>query len=107
MELLKAGKLWTVQKLQEICKNVDPDVMFLSETKKTSTLWWQKNSKKLGFINLKIVPPHGVAGGGLVILLKDWLHLDIISSYNNYFDTKLSYEGNVSYVTFVYGQGRI
>lgn len=35
--------------------------------------------------------------------MKEWVQLEIISSCNNYFDTKISYEGNISYATFVYG----
>ncbi|CAN7098798.1 unnamed protein product, partial [Brassica rapa subsp. narinosa] len=43
-----------------------------------------------------------VAGGGLAILWKEWLNLEIISSCNNYFDTRITYEGNISYLTFIY-----
>lgn len=62
-----------------------------------------KKTQSLGFTNLQTIPPHGNAGGGLAILWKEWLQLDIISSCSNYFDTRLIYEGNTSYATFVYG----
>lgn len=62
-----------------------------------------KKTEELGFTNLRTVQPQGVAGGGLAILWKDWVGLEIISSCKNYFDTRISYEGNFSYLTFVYG----
>ncbi|CAF2087423.1 unnamed protein product, partial [Brassica napus] len=52
----------------------------------------EKNNSKIA--------PYGVARGELAILWKEWLQLDIISSCNNYFDTRISYEGNFSYATF-------
>ncbi|CAF1809003.1 unnamed protein product, partial [Brassica napus] len=39
---------------------------------------------------------------GLALIWKDWLSLEVISSCNSYFDTRVTYEGNVSYATFVY-----
>lgn len=63
----------------------------------------QDKLEKLGYSNLKTIAPHGVAGGGLAILWKDWLQLEVISSCKNYFDTRITYEGIVSYATFIYG----
>lgn len=63
----------------------------------------KKKTESLGFSNFKTIKPHGTAGGGLAILWKNWIQLEIISSCKNYFDTKLCYEGNVSFATFVYG----
>lgn len=96
------GNPWTVHRLQKICKRVDPDIIFLSETKNLHCVV-QEKLEKLGFSNLKTISPHGVARGGLAILWKDWLHLDVISSCKNYFDTRIIYEGVVSYATFIYG----
>ena len=96
------GNPWTVQRLREICKKYDPDVIFLSETKNPHHVV-NKKLEKLGFTNLKTIPPHGVAGGGLAIIWKEWLNLEIMSSCSSYFDTRISYEGNVSYLTFIYG----
>lgn len=96
------GSPWTVQRLQEICKKFDPDVIFFSETKNPHHVVVKK-TEDLGFTNLHTISTHGHAGGGLAILWKDWLQLEIVSSCNNYFDTRLTYEGNVSYATFVYG----
>lgn len=98
----EVGNPWTVQRLQEICKKYDPDIIFLSETKNPHHVV-QKKLSSLGYSNLKTVQPHGVAGGGLAILWKEWLQLEVISSCNNYFDTRIFYEGNYSYATFVYG----
>ncbi|CAN7029521.1 unnamed protein product, partial [Brassica rapa subsp. trilocularis] len=47
-------------------------------------------------------PKNKTTKAGPTILWKEWLQLDVISSCNNYFDTRISYEGKVSYVTFVY-----
>lgn len=96
------GNPWTVHRLQEICKKVDPDVIFLSETKNPHRVV-QEKLRKLGYTNLKTISPHGVAGGGLAILWKEWLNLEIISSCKSYLDTRITYEGIVSYATFIYG----
>lgn len=40
--------------------------------------------------DLKTIPPHGVAGGGLAIIWKEWLNLEIMSSCSSYFDTRIS-----------------
>lgn len=61
-----------------------------------------KKLETLGFSQLKTIAPHGVAGSGLAILWKDWLNLEVISSCNSYFDTRVTYGGNMSYATFVY-----
>ena len=96
------GNPWTVRCFTEICKKVDPDVLFLSETKHSHKVI-AKKLDKLGFTNLRTVAPQGIASGGLAILWKEGLDLTIISSCKNYFDTKICYEGKLSYCTFVYG----
>ena len=53
--------------------------------------------------NIRTVPPHGTAGGGLALLWKEGIDLEVVSSCTNYFDTKLIYEGKLSFATFIYG----
>ena len=96
------GNPWTVRRLTEVCKKVDPDVLFLSETKNSHKVV-AKKLNKLGFANLRTVGPQGYASGGLAILWKEGVDLTIVSSCKNYFDTKIYYEGKLSYCTFVYG----
>ena len=96
------GNPWTVRRLKEICKEVDPDIVFLSETKNLHKVVARK-TERLGFSYLKTITPHGRGGGDLALLWKEGINLEIISSCKNYFDTKLIYEGNQSYATFVYG----
>lgn len=62
-----------------------------------------KKLECLRFGNIKTVPPHGRAGGGLALLWNDGIDLSIVSSCINYFDAKLVFEGKLSYSTFVYG----
>lgn len=96
------GNPWTVRRLREICKKVDPDILFLSETKNLHKVVVKKlNCLRLG--NIRTVPPHGQSGGGLALLWKNGIDLEVISSCKSYIDTKLVYEGKVSYATFVYG----
>lgn len=92
----------TVHRLQEMRKRLDPDVIFLSETKNPNTVVMQKIDS-LGYHSHAFVSPHGIAGGGLALMWKQEIQLDIISSCINYFDTHISFEGKVFYSTFVYG----
>lgn len=62
-----------------------------------------KKLEKLRLGNIKTVPPHGRAGGGLALLWKDGIDLEIVSSCKNYFDVRLIYEGKLSYMSFIYG----
>lgn len=96
------GNPWTVRRLREICKKVDPDIIFLSETKNPHHVVVKKlECLRLG--NIRTVPPHGTAGGGLALLWKEGIDLEVVSSCTNYFDTKLIYEGKLSFATFIYG----
>ena len=61
------GNPWTIQRLREICKEYDPDVIFLSETKNPHHVV-EKKLETLGFSNLKTIAPHGLVGGGLALI---------------------------------------
>ncbi|CAA7062291.1 unnamed protein product [Microthlaspi erraticum] len=98
----RLGNPWTVRRLKEIRKRVDPDIIFLSETKNPDPFVMTK-VESLGYHNIAFVSPSSVASGGLSLLWKQEIPLDIISSCTNYFDTQITYEGLVFYSTFVYG----
>lgn len=57
----------------------------------------------LGYHSHAFVSPHGTAGGGLALIWKQEIQVVVISSCINYFDTRITYEGNTFYASFVYG----
>lgn len=48
------------------------------------------------------LPPDGLSGG-LALLWKEDLDLEVIQSSPNFIDTKLTIQSKSSYITFVYG----
>lgn len=49
-----------------------------------------------------LVSPRG-RGGGLILMWKEEVNVEVISSCIKYFDTKVTYEGKAFYATFIYG----
>lgn len=96
------GNPWTVCRLKELKKRIDPDVIFLSETKNPDATVLEK-VECLGYHHHAFVSPFGVASGGLALLWKLDIQLEVISACKNFFDTCINYEGKVFYSTFVYG----
>ncbi|CAA7058840.1 unnamed protein product [Microthlaspi erraticum] len=98
----RVGNPWTEHRLKELKKRLDPDVIFLSETKNPDVVVLSK-VESLGYHSHAFVSPHGIAGGGLALIWKPNIQLDVIFSCINYFDTRISFEGKNFYATFVYG----
>lgn len=91
----------TVQRLREIHKKVSPDIIFLSESKNSNEFVLSKVNS-LGYVNHLLIPPQGL-GGGLVLLWKQEIQLEVLSSCQNYIDTSMTYEKKRFYATFIYG----
>lgn len=92
----------TVRRISEINKDFSPDILFLMETKNPEGVVL-KAVEGLNFIHSSIVPPHGHGGGGLALFWKQDIEIEIISSCDNFVDTKVTSHGNVFFATFVYG----
>lgn len=91
----------TVRCLQEIKRRVEPKI-FLMETKKPNSFVLNK-VEDIGYTYNALVPPHGHGGRGLILLWKQEIQLEVISSCDNYTDARINYEGKRFYSTFVYG----
>ncbi|CAA7021010.1 unnamed protein product [Microthlaspi erraticum] len=74
----------------------------LAETKNPDAFVLSK-VKPLDYHHHVFVSPHNIANGGLALILKQDIKLEVISSCKNYFDTRIIYEDKVFYSTFVYG----
>lgn len=49
-----------------------------------------------------LVTPHGCGGGGLTLLWKNEVELEVLLSNHNFIDTKIKYKESHFYATFVY-----
>lgn len=58
----------------------------------------------LGYASNHLVNPHGSDGGGLALLWKQVINLEVLHSITNYIDTIIIQDGKLLYVTFVYGE---
>ena len=73
------------------------------ETKNQSDVVYSKLEFLKDYHSL-LVPPHGVGGGGLALFWKAEMEMDIISSNDNYIDTRIKFQRASFLATFVYGE---
>lgn len=97
------GNPQTIQRIKEIRKQKSPDITFLIESKNTEDmirreLHWLKEENNF------IVPPHSPGGGGLVLSWKKDVDVTILSSSQNFIDTRIISKGKYFLATFVYGE---
>ncbi|XP_019097316.1 PREDICTED: uncharacterized protein LOC109131143 [Camelina sativa] len=83
-------------------KQFSPDIMFLMETKNSDAVTL-KAVEGLNFACRHLVPPQGHGGGGLALLWKQDVDIEILVSGSNFVDTKVLVKGKSFYATFVYG----
>ena len=76
--------------------------MFLMETKNPDSFVIKK-TEQLKYDNRYLVSPVGHGAGGLILLWKQEINLQILSASPNCIDTCVTYEGKVFYASFVYG----
>ena len=57
-----------------------------------------------GYSTHHLVPSHSHGGGGLALLWKKEIEIEIISSCQNFIDTLIRAEGKTFYGTFLYGE---
>lgn len=58
--------------------------------------------KHLGFHNQFTIPPVGLSGG-LALLWKEEISLEILDSSPNFIDTRVKFKNSSSFITFIYG----
>ena len=78
------GNPQTIDKLVTVVVKKDPTVVFLMETKSNNE-GIEKVRRKIQFAH-KFVVPHPNQGGGLALLWKEDIQLDVQSSSDNHID---------------------
>lgn len=96
------GNSLTVRRLRELRLKSFPDVMFLMDTKNQDNVVFHV-LQWMGYANKFTVPPTGLSGG-LALLWKDDVDLQILDSSPNFIDTKLTSASASFHYTFVYGE---
>lgn len=91
------GNPLTVQRLRELKKSINPDIIFLMEMKNLNEFVLEK-FEQLGYEYHDLVPPSGHGAGGTVLFRKQEMDAN-----PNFFDTYIEYEGKPFFASFVYG----
>lgn len=97
------GNPKTIQRLKDLNKQCSPDVIFLSETKNPDD-FVAKELKDLNLDEQFLFSPLTPASGGLALLWKKDVAVDILIDNQNYIDTYISFKGKSFHSTFVYGE---
>lgn len=92
----------TVRRLRELKKSTYPDIMFLMETKNPDAFVISK-TEALQYENSHLVTPMGHGAGGLALLWKQEVNLEVLSANMNCIDTRIKFEGKTFYASFIYG----
>ena len=96
------GNPRTVRRLKEMKRNISPDILFLMETKNPDS-FVAKKTDKLQYENRVLVSPVGHGAGGLALLWKQEINLQVLSTSTNCIDTCIIFEGKKFFASFVYG----
>lgn len=83
------GSILTGKALKRLKRKYDPDMLFLMETKQSEEIIskWQTN---LNFVDHFVVNPVGLSGG-LALLWKDSVSVDVPSSSKNFIDSTVTF----------------
>ena len=95
------GNPTTVQRLRELKKDFDPDIIFLVETKNPLE-FVTKKLVDLQFVSQIHVPPHSPGGGGLTLLWNTSIKLHVLYLCNNFIDAEIEYKNEKFFATFTY-----
>ncbi|CAL9230658.1 unnamed protein product [Arabidopsis halleri] len=60
--------------------------------------------QSLGYPGTNLVSPHSPGGGGLALLWKQHIDLEVLSACSNFIDTRIRAEGKTFFASFVYGE---
>lgn len=91
----------TVPRLRELKKTLNPDILFLMETKNQDDFVLSE-LQPLGYAHHFTVPPLGLSGG-LALFWSSDVSLDILEATPHYIDVKLKVKSHDFHITFIYG----
>lgn len=91
----------TVPRIREIKKTLNPDILFLMETKNQDEFVLSE-LQSLKYDHHLTVPPNGLSGG-LALFWKADLSLSILEATSHFIDTKLKVKNAEFHITFIYG----
>ena len=83
-------------------ERIDPDIIFLMETKKSSEFVKDKLDS-LNFESKFHVPPRSTASGGLSLYWNSCIEIKVIEACDNFIDAEIIYKKNTFFSTFTYG----
>ena len=95
------GSPETLQRLGEIKCTLNPYIFFLSETKNPPETVLSK-IQELQYEFHHIIPPTSPGAGGLTLLWKHSVKLDVLNATNNLVDTSIDFKGKLFYASFIY-----
>lgn len=81
---------------------MDPDIIFLMETKNSPEFIASKLDH-LNFASTFHVPPHSVGGGGLSLFWNPTVDFSVLMSSNNFVEAEIIYKKKKFFATFTYG----
>ncbi|KAG7593940.1 Ribonuclease H-like superfamily [Arabidopsis thaliana x Arabidopsis arenosa] len=99
------GSTLTVPRIKEILAEFSPNILFLMETKNQDDVV-SHAFESMGFVHKFTVPPQGLSGG-LALFWKNDVLLEILSSSQNFIDSKLKFQNSASFITFTYGAPQV
>ena len=96
------GNPITVQRLTDLTKKCSPDIIFIFETKNQDEMVMSKLDT-LRYEKHFLLSPDSPASGGLALLWKSDVEIQILATTRNFIDTLVSFKGTSFHATFVYG----
>lgn len=95
-----------VQRLREIDKKHTPDILFLMETKNSDDVVLEK-LKDLRYDSHFLVSATDSGGGGLILLWRNGVDIQILSSSKNLIDTMVTHKRSSFHASFIYGEPEV
>ena len=96
------GNPRTVQRLIALNKKFSPDIIFIQETKNPDA-FVLKDLEPLLLEFHFLVSPNSPSSGGLCLLWKSDVKVQVLTATPNYIDTHISYKNSNFFSSFVYG----
>lgn len=97
------GNPQTVRRLVELNRHKAPYIIFMQDADD----FVLKETEELNFDSHFFVTPHRQGAGGLALLWRSDINLQVLSSDHNHIDTLISFKNVTFHSTFVYGAPEI